>query len=101
MDLNTTGNENTAIGNQAMQANTVGVNNTAVGSLALFRNTQSNNTAVGYNAMSQSTTGLQNTAIGATHCKTTAPLVIIMLPLVLELYRIIAEPIILALAMMH
>jgi hypothetical protein len=59
------GTNNTAIGYQALDANTTGDQNTAVGDSALGANsTASNNTAVGYVALAANTTGAVNTAVG-------------------------------------
>jgi hypothetical protein len=61
---NTTGSQNTSVGQQALQANTTGASNTAVGAGAASANTTSNGiTAVGENSLS-SATGAYNTAIG-------------------------------------
>jgi len=60
-----TGNDNTAIGFQALANNTIGESNTATGEQALQSNTTgNNNTAVGTIAMLANTTGIQNTAVG-------------------------------------
>ena len=62
---NTTGNENTAIGRHALRANTTGNDNTAIGRQTLRVNTTGNeNTAVGKNALVSNQTGDANTAIG-------------------------------------
>lgn len=59
------GNYNTAIGDNALQANTTGRRNTAVGALALYTNgTGYYNTAIGPLAMYSCTTGYENTAVG-------------------------------------
>jgi hypothetical protein len=63
LDLNTTGNSNTATGSWALRSNN-GSNNTANGSYALFSNNGSNNTANGYQALYTNTTGTNNTATG-------------------------------------
>jgi hypothetical protein len=63
--LNTTGTQNTSVGNSSLQANTTGSYNTALGTFALTANTTaSNNTAVGYQAGYANTTGAQNTFVG-------------------------------------
>jgi hypothetical protein len=62
---NTTGNNNTACGLQALQGNTTGFNNTAVGMNALHLNTTgAENIAMGYEALLNNTTGGENVAIG-------------------------------------
>src|SRR5262249_54645984 len=62
---NTTGADNTAVGDLALESNTTGVSNTAVGTAALASNTTAdNNTATGYQALFSNTTGFSNTAIG-------------------------------------
>ena len=59
------GNQNTAIGNNALQSGTTGSQNTAVGRSALTTNvTGNNNTALGRNALFTST-GNGNTAVGS------------------------------------
>ena len=64
---NTTGTNNTAIGNSALASNTTGQNNTAIGREALYANTTGQaNIAIGTSAMPNSTTGVGNNAIGAT-----------------------------------
>jgi hypothetical protein len=68
---NTIGNENTAVGENALQSNTIGFNNTAIGynSLTSLDNTNSgdgcNNTAVGHNTLAIDTLGTNNTAVGS------------------------------------
>jgi Chaperone of endosialidase len=62
---NTTGGENTAVGNGALLENTTGTNNTAVGRGALPDNTTGeSNTAVGDGALLSNEDGNGNTAIG-------------------------------------
>jgi len=61
---NTTGNDNTATGSQALFSNTTGNDNVANGFQALSSNTDSNNTAIGASALFANTTGFQNTANG-------------------------------------
>jgi len=59
------GNQNTAIGDQALFSNTTGYQNAANGYQALFHNTGGlANTANGTNALFSNTTGYENTAIG-------------------------------------
>ena len=74
----TTGNYNTAVGQQALEQNTTGTRNVAVGLNALNRVTSTgNNTAVGFNALfgggASGNTGANNTAVGtcAFQCMTT------------------------------
>ncbi len=65
MHANTDGDDNTAAGNEALAANTDGVENTAMGSFALTVNTTgSGNTAIGEDALYSNTTGNSNTATG-------------------------------------
>ena len=60
------GNENVAVGKDALAAQTTADNNTAVGTEALAANTTaSSNTAFGWNALKSNTTGNNNVAIGA------------------------------------
>jgi hypothetical protein len=60
------GNDNTAIGKDALEANTTGARNIAIGTSALSLNTTApNNVAIGYEAMKNSTGNKQNSvAIG-------------------------------------
>jgi hypothetical protein len=59
------GDDDTAIGHQALDVNTTGSQNTAIGSHALGSNTTgSQNTAIGHNALSLNTFGHSNTAVG-------------------------------------
>jgi len=61
-----TGNRDTALGEQALASNTTGSDNTAVGAEALFSNTSgATNTGVGSFALWANTTGLVNTAVGS------------------------------------
>ncbi len=61
-----TGNRNTAIGEQALSSNTSGSDNTALGAEACFSNTSgSSNTGIGSFALGSNTTGLVNTAVGS------------------------------------
>jgi len=63
--FNTTGEANTAIGNNALQGNTTVSGNTAIGASALISNsTGSNNTAIGDLALEANTTGRGNIALG-------------------------------------
>jgi hypothetical protein len=65
MGNNTTGNNNTADGHDALFSNTTAIRNTATGSFALFFNTTGpDNTAAGYFALYSNTTGNSNTASG-------------------------------------
>ena len=71
---NTTGNLNTANGLAALRSNTIGDSNTAEGGDALFLNTTgSANTAIGTGALGSNTTGNSNIAVGsaAGHALTT------------------------------
>ncbi|MEO6453948.1 MAG: hypothetical protein ABIN97_07755 [Ginsengibacter sp.] len=57
--------DNTVVGNGALNANTTGFANTALGFTALYNNTTGFlNTAVGYYALNQNTTGHENIAVG-------------------------------------
>src|SRR5439155_17400079 len=60
------GENNTAIGFNALYTNTITGNNTAVGSNALYSDTigGANNTAIGAFALQSNTTGVGNIAIG-------------------------------------
>src|SRR4029077_15734756 len=61
---NTTGDENTAIGDAALLANH-GIENTAIGQDALRNNTTgTENTAIGAGALKNDTGGSRNTALG-------------------------------------
>ena len=63
--LNNTGDDNTAIGSEALFSNTTGASNTATGALALLNNTTgNNNTGNGLAALNYNTTGSFNTANG-------------------------------------
>ena len=60
------GDENTALGFNALLGNVEGYRNTAIGSNALLSNETGHlNTAVGHKALESSTEGFSNTAIGA------------------------------------
>ena len=62
---NTTGTENTAIGNAALGNTTIGIDNTAVGLGALQNNTLgSSNTALGSAALLNNVFGFDNQAVG-------------------------------------
>jgi hypothetical protein len=62
---NNTGDDNTAIGNEALYSNTNGIENTAIGSQALYYNTSGgDNTAIGFGALPHNTSGSDNTANG-------------------------------------
>ena len=66
MQVNTTGEQNTATGAWALSLNTMGNNNTAYGDVSLFHNTiGSFNTAVGQYSLEKNVSGINNTAIGA------------------------------------
>jgi len=59
------GNENSAIGYNALHSNTTGYRNVAIGSAALYNDTIGNgNSAFGYDALYNNTTGYRNTGIG-------------------------------------
>jgi hypothetical protein len=61
-----TGDRDTALGEQALASNTTGSDNTAVGAEALYSNTSgATNTGVGSFALWANTTGLVNTAVGS------------------------------------
>jgi len=61
-----TGNRNTAIGEEALRSNTSGSDNTALGAEACYGNTSaSSNTCIGSFALGSNTTGQVNTAIGS------------------------------------
>ena len=61
---NTTGDENVADGNEALDANTSGHGNLASGFKALYSNVEGNfNVALGYRAGNKLTTGSNNVAI--------------------------------------
>jgi hypothetical protein len=65
LENNNNGDFNTAIGFQALVTNIDGSSNTALGYLALLRNTMgSNNTALGRLALQSNTEGVANTASG-------------------------------------
>ena len=61
-----TGNRNTAIGEEALRSNTSGSDNTALGAEACYGNTSaSSNTCIGSFALGSNSTGQVNTAIGS------------------------------------
>ena len=62
--FNTTGNCNMGIGGGCLRNNIVGNNNTAIGFQAMSANTASGNSAIGYQALFQNTTGTDNNALG-------------------------------------
>jgi hypothetical protein len=65
MYSNFTGDENTAMGNDALYSNTTGYFNTAVGDNSLYNNTKGGeNTAVGLSTLINNTTGGGNAAFG-------------------------------------
>jgi carbonic anhydrase/acetyltransferase-like protein (isoleucine patch superfamily) len=65
MFSNTTGANNTAVGNNSLRTNTTGGQNAAFGYWALYENTTaSNNAAFGNQAMQNNTTGTGNIALG-------------------------------------
>ena len=65
LSSNSIGFDNTGVGDRALQTNSTGVNNTAVGASALANNTTANgNTAVGDAVLDRNTTGNGNTGMG-------------------------------------
>ena len=65
LDSNTLGNNNSAVGRNALNKNTTGINNTAMGFGSLDTNTTGeNNTANGVGSLSNNLIGNSNTAIG-------------------------------------
>ena len=64
LNANTTGQNNTAIGQSALNLNVTGSDNTAIGFSALSVSTVSQLTAVGSGALQNNTTGIDNVAIG-------------------------------------
>jgi hypothetical protein len=62
--FNTTGSENSAYGTNALSANYTGTGNSAFGTNALKNSIASNNTAFGSNALKWNQTGVNNVAIG-------------------------------------
>ena len=74
MFSNVTGNENTALGAQALNKNIGGDGNTSVGRLSMYENTTgAGNVALGFEALKANTTASSNTALGyrAMHENTT------------------------------
>jgi hypothetical protein len=67
LEFDTTGSHNTADGTDALVFNN-GSNNTASGVSALYNNNGSDNTASGYGALEGNTTGNSNTALGFNAC---------------------------------
>jgi len=65
MFSNTSGNNSTAIGYNALYYHAIGTSNTAIGPQALENSTGFQNSAYGSLALSNSTTGIYNTAVGA------------------------------------
>jgi hypothetical protein len=62
---NTTGQFNVAVGGSALRDNTIGEANMAIGLQSLVLNTTgNNNTGIGRQTLASNTTGLENTAIG-------------------------------------
>lgn len=60
-----TGNNNVAIGTQALSETTTGVRNTGLGAFSMLRNTTGSvNTSVGFLSLSNNTVGSRNIAIG-------------------------------------
>jgi hypothetical protein len=59
------GNDNTAIGYQALMNNTSANGNTAVGAKSLSNNSGKLNTGIGWNTLNTNSTGTNNTAIGS------------------------------------
>jgi hypothetical protein len=64
LQSNTTGSSNAAFATGALGNTTTGSSNTGIGVAALYANTASNNTAVGYQAAYANTTGIQVVALG-------------------------------------
>ncbi len=63
--VNTTGNQNTAVGFLTLSANTAGVYNTSLGYKSMQLNTTgNNNTALGWQSLLQNTIGIGNIALG-------------------------------------
>lgn len=66
MQFNTTGNNNVAVGSNALYSNTTGFYNTAIGSGSMFNHTTGeSNTALGFFSLRSNTTGNNNTAVGS------------------------------------
>jgi hypothetical protein len=64
MGSNSTGAENVAVGESALQSNASGERNTALGTTSLNNNTGNYNTGVGYKTLTTNQTGSNNTAVG-------------------------------------
>ncbi len=65
LKINTSGNDNTALGYGALENNTTGIQNTAIGTSSLSLNSSGGyNVAIGYESLTRNTTGILNTAIG-------------------------------------
>jgi hypothetical protein len=64
MQFNTSGSNNTAIGQCALKCNTTGSHNIAIGYNTLLNNSGSNNTAIGQCALCCNTIGSNNIAFG-------------------------------------
>jgi hypothetical protein len=62
---NSSGDQNTAFGYQALNLNTTTGNSTGVGYLALSVNTNTSNSALGARSLQQNTTGTSNSGFGA------------------------------------
>ena len=62
---NTEGSSNTAVGGNALGGNLQGVNNAAVGNFTLYNSTGDNNTAVGFGALIGNSSGSGNIGSGA------------------------------------
>jgi hypothetical protein len=65
LDVNVAGASNTAVGSNALGANVSGNQNTAIGHNALLLSTVSGNTAVGFATLDAATTATNNTAVGS------------------------------------
>jgi len=64
-NIGSTGIQNTALGNNALQTNTIGIQNVAIGGQALQSNSiGTQNTAVGYQAMQLNSIGIHDVALG-------------------------------------
>ena len=65
LKVNTSGNDNVALGYGALENNTTGIQNTAIGTSSLSLNSSGGyNVAIGYESLTRNTTGILNTAIG-------------------------------------
>ncbi len=65
MNINTSGNQNTAVGFQALSSNLTGTNNIALGLNSLLNSNASGNVGIGYNVASTLSTGANNIIIGS------------------------------------